>query len=249
MLSRLVTAAQHVRIRTVVRVAVAITGLLGVLGAVQVAVGGATGAPKSLFLHQIDLDAELNVPSFWAAGLLGLASLAALARAWSRSHLRAAWTGLAMILAFMSADEVVQFHERLQRAVSADWQLAYVPVALAAGVAWAAIVRRSRNPTVRAGLIVGAALWVAAQFLEWLWRSGYWFSAWESVPEELFEALGNVAFLAATLASLNRPAVRGQRPRTLTPQETVTERPLAVDVGAGETDPEPRATASTTAAV
>jgi hypothetical protein len=243
---RLVTAVQRLPFRTVMRAAVAITALLGVLGAVQVAVGGATGAPKSFLLRQIDLDHELNVPSFWSAGLLALASVAAFARAWSRSHQRAAWTALAAIFAFMSVDEVVQLHERLQRVMSADWQVAYLPIALAGGVAWAAVVRRSRNPTVRAGLVAGAALWLVAQFLEWLWQSGYWFSTWESVPEEIFETLGNVAFMAAALASLHRPVGMGRRPPTLGTAETVTERALPAVRGR---DAKRRATSSSRASV
>jgi hypothetical protein len=189
--------------------AIGTTALLGILGAVQVGLGGATSAPKSFLLHQFDLDAELNVPSLWSASLLAAASLAAVLRIASRSHLRAAWALLAALFAFMGADELVQFHERLQRAVAADWQLAYLPVILAAGAAWAAVVWWGRNPGVRLGLVLGAALWAGGQVLELLWQTGAWRSTWASVPEEVFEMLGDVCFLAAALASLRPVRRRG----------------------------------------
>jgi hypothetical protein len=192
----------------VLAVVLGITAVLAILGAVQVAVGGATGAPKGFLLHQIDLDTELNVPSLWSASLLAAASLAAVVRVASRSHLRGAWTVLAVLFAFMGLDEVVQFHERLQRAVRADWQLAYVPIVLGAAVAWATVVSWARHPGVRIGLLLGAVLWAAAQMFELLWQTGHLRSTWWTVPEEVFEMLGDACFLAAALASL-----RPSRPR------------------------------------
>jgi hypothetical protein len=221
MLTRLAGAGRRVPVRRVLTGALGVSVLLGILGAVQVALGGATSAPKSALLHQIDLDSELNVPSAWSALLLAAAAAACALRVILRSHLRAAWVGLALLFAFMALDELVQFHERVELALGGDWQIAYLPVIAGAGLAWATVVRWGRNTDVRLGLLVGAALWAGAQFFEAMWQAEIMYSTWWSVPEELFEMLGDICFLGAALASL-RPARRvGARLRWTAAREGV----------------------------
>jgi hypothetical protein len=181
----------------VVAVSLVVIATLGTLGAIR-----AGTSASSWLLTQIDLDAELNIPSFWSAALLGGAALAALGNARWGSIMRAPWAMLGVLFAFMSGDEVVQLHERLEYATGHNWQIFYAPVMLVGAAAWVRIVSREPRRVVRGSLLAGAGAWTGAQVLEWLWWNGHLALRWESVPEEILEMLGSLAFLTAGLAAL-----------------------------------------------
>jgi hypothetical protein len=176
------------------------TAVIGALGVLR-----AHGDLPRLF----DLEAEATIPAVWSGMvLMGAAALAGLSF-WVCEPAARRWTSLALaiLFAYMSLDELLSFHERLEDLFQLDWQIIYIPVGVAAALAaafWALAVRKT--PVLRPALAwfgLGAAAWFVAQVLErFEWNGadvrvrGY---VWMMVPEEILEAGGACAFLLAML--------------------------------------------------
>jgi hypothetical protein len=163
------------------------------------------------------LENEFTAPAYFSAALLLTAgAFAWLAARESEDRMRLAWLALAALWLVMGMDEVVSLHERIERRVGVDWQLLYLPVAAAGGVAWLFVFRGS-DRVIRLLLALGAAAWVAAQVLENLqWDSNdERVDAFEQmmISEEILEMTGSLFFLAAVyLAWLWGPAAIAGRP-------------------------------------
>ena len=152
--------------------------LLGWSVVVIVVLGGLgiayeAGVPLGLF----DLDVEGTVPAGWSAGLLlaggGLGLLLASLElpADEREH---AWVAaFGGFLVFMGLDEGLRVHENLDAWLDFDWQVIYLPIAVAGGYAGLVTVRVLARMGERARLLVaGAGCWVVAQLIEAFQHAG-----------------------------------------------------------------------------
>ena len=171
-----------------------------------------THGDDSSLWRWFDLDRELNFTTFFSAGLL-------LVNAWlvllliRGNHVGRVAFGLVAIFTLMGFDEVLKFHETLEKATGIDWQILYSPIILVAGLAWAYIWLNSSGLT-RILWIGGAFAWGSSQVLEaaqWGWFSsdsekadGYNLSM---ITEELLEMIGSGLFLLALLRLLAQASV------------------------------------------
>jgi hypothetical protein len=154
-----------------------------------------------------DLDGERTAPAAWSGGLLAIAAFLAL-RVDAEVPARPRWAlGLAVFFAFMALDEVVEIHERLEYWTGVDWEILYVPIALAGGIGWLLGVRACLRALPASALLLGAgaAWWLFSQTLEALqWDGGVKTADYMPMmyAEEVGEMLGSGCFLLAMLALL-----------------------------------------------
>lgn len=157
---------------------------------------------------------EKTIPAFFSGALLLAGGLCSLLAARVRLHgERGLWIAFGALLVLMSADEVVQIHERIETWTGVDWQQPYAFVALGAAVIWFKILRRV-DSLPRALLIIGAICWAIsfgledAQYNSLDHRvSGFTAMA---ISEELLEMIGSTLFLLALVVAL-KAGVRGAR--------------------------------------
>lgn len=157
----MVAVAVRLPVRSVAVANGAVIALLGVLGVLSVAVG----SPFGIF----DLNDERNLPAIYSTALwLSLAVLAlVLGRLDPAPGLPPLWLGLAVLFAFVSADELGEIHERLERIIGIDWQILYLPIALLAFVLWLFVARRLRRIGAGFGLLLfGTLCGTASQVAE-----------------------------------------------------------------------------------
>ena len=111
---------------------------------------------------------------------------------------------MAAILFFMGYDEAFEFHEELESRLEADWQMLYLPVALAFGAVWLAMLIRKLPAGLSRGLwVAGAASWFVAQTLEQIqWDGDRLVHEWMIVPEEILEMTGSALWLIALLVAV-----------------------------------------------
>ena len=176
--------------------------LLGVIGILHTT--GVIDVPV------LDLDGEYNVPSVYSAVLLSCAAAAALLYGAVRvDDGPQVWPAalLAVLLAFLAADEFGQIHERVEVATGIDFMVLYAPLVLICGVAWLLVLRRLwARATPRLLFIGGAAAWSISQLLEDLqWHDdigdGVHAKGYEvmMIFEELLEFEGSWMFCLALL--------------------------------------------------
>jgi len=184
---------------------------LAVLLGLGIALLGVLGVLAVHFPRQVpwvlDLDAEHSVPALYSGLLLVAGGAAFLVLSRAGAGLPAAL--LALLLGFMSLDEVVVVHEKLEAATGVDWQLLYAPLFLLCGVGWLLVLRRFGLRSAAGVLLVGgAALWAGSQVLEQIQWDGVAEVAhyrWYAVPEELAEMGGSLLFLLAACARAGSP--------------------------------------------
>jgi hypothetical protein len=111
----------------------------------------------------------------------------------------------------MSADEVIQIHERIETWTGIDWQQPYAFVALGAAFIWFKMLRLM-EPGPRLMLIIGAVCWAISFALEDAQYdsddqrvSGFTPMA---ISEELLEMAGSSLFLLALVVALKAHARR-----------------------------------------
>jgi hypothetical protein len=171
-------------------------------------------------LRKFDLDAELNVPTWFSTLLLSIAA-AALAYIGIRARregdrFSAHWRGLAWIFLFMSVDETAGLHGLLTRPVrealhlSGTFHFAWiVPVGIALivfGVAYTRFVWNLPRPT-RELMVLSGLVYVAGALGGEMLEGGYQTAhgidvtfAALTVGEETFEMAGSVLFIYTLLA-------------------------------------------------
>jgi hypothetical protein len=176
----------------------ALIALLGLLGAIEVRYEAAPA---------FDLDDELKLPAFAAALILLLAAATARLAAAADPADGWPWLVLAALFALMAADEAVALHEALEDLFAVDWQILYLPLMAAGGVAWlVALLRVRRLPVAAVLLAAGAAAWAVAGVLE----SIQWVGPRETERaiegygilmgvEEVLEMAGSAAFALSPL--------------------------------------------------
>jgi hypothetical protein len=116
-------------------------------------------------LSAFNLDGERNVPALFSGALWTCVGVLAVLVGRARSE--AAWYLLAGLFLLLAADEVLEFHERLENLTGVDWQILYAPVALAAAPLWVVIGLRLKRIGVGFVQFAAATLCIiAAQPLE-----------------------------------------------------------------------------------
>jgi len=159
--------------------------------------------------YLLDLDGEANVPAVWSCFLLlaGAASALATGRA-DRGGARWPWWPLAGLLLFMAADELLGFHEWIERATGTDWEMLYAPVMLVGAAAGAGVLLRLRDhPRLAVGFLAAGGAWALAQVLEALqWDGGRPVDAYGELmaAEEILEMAGSVGFILVLVAAAER---------------------------------------------
>lgn len=168
------------------------------------------------------LDGELSLEPPVVVALPALVSAAVLVAAgilWlvaSRSLRPMTWAGLlcGLGLVGMAFDELFEIHERFEGRFQMDWQLIYLPVIVALGVAGLLLCRRLwRDGMTRpmAPLFAGGGLWVVAQVFEKIQWEGH--VKQPSYPvlmplEEAFELMGSGLIAVAAVMVLREVELR-----------------------------------------
>ncbi len=157
-------------------------------------------------LHGWNLDGEMNLPTAFSGLLLVAACGCGLIVATESASVGLAPQRLvpvAILIGYMSLDEVWQFHERLQTWTGINWEALYLPVFGIAGILALNLLPRLRRCGA-AGLlfVLGGIAWAIAQMIEYFqWDGRYTLVApWSIVPEECLEMTGSLLFLLAFLA-------------------------------------------------
>ena len=209
--------AQPLR-RVVAILAVGIT-IIAVFGAFE-----RLGWGFSLF----DFDGEGKPPAAFSALVLFSAGCLGLLIG-RRSPHRATWfTLLGAFFIFMSVDEAIKLHERMEDDFNVDWQIAWAPFILVGGVAWLMALRTVWDlRRERILLVAGAVCWFLSQVSERYQANpeqgrveGY--GALSGI-EEVLEVTGSALFLLALLGILHAAARRDERLYRAGSQESVPE--------------------------
>ena len=137
-------------------------------GIAALAVLGALHTLAGVRIDLFDPNGERNVQAFVAAGLLATAGAAALvAASVEEGRPRLIGYGLAGLLTFLSADELLQLHEKAERLTGVDWQKLYLPIFAVGGVLGALMLRRVwPHVGARVMLVAAGAAWFVAELLE-----------------------------------------------------------------------------------
>lgn len=167
-----------------------------------------TGAEKRLF----DLDQEQNLPTWLSSIQLFSAGLCSwLCSLRSAGRERLAWRGLAVILTFLSLDELALIHEEVVEHVTGDpaadlwwWPLLYLPVAIS-GLAAVWFTARAVRATLGSELLFlagfvlfGASLLLDAAATQYV--DNRWLFSPSLVLEEACELLGSALVVAVALS-------------------------------------------------
>jgi len=180
--------------------------LMGIAGTIVGA--DAYQGEGSLADRMFNLANEKTVPAFFSGAILlagGLCSfLAGRLRVYGT---RRWWIGFGAFLIFMSADEVVQIHEKVEVWTGVDWEQPYAFVALGAAVVWFNLVRRMDNQ-LRILMACGALGWMISFGLEDAEYDSMdhrvsGFTAMDTV-EELAEMAGSSLWLIAVVIAIKR---------------------------------------------
>ena len=190
-------------------VAVALCLLITSAGVCGVLAVPAHGDDSSMW-RWFDLDRELNFTTFFSAGLLLINAWLVLLLIRGNRIGRVA-LGLVAIFTLMGFDEVLKFHETLEKVTGIDWQILYSPIILVAGLAWAYIWLNSSGLT-RILWTGGAFAWGSSQVLEaaqWGWFGSEKAESYNlsMITEELLEMIGSGLFLLALLRLLAQQSV------------------------------------------
>lgn len=119
------------------------------------------------------------------------------------------WRFVGFFFTFMGLDEILCFHERLEKLTGIDWQVLYSPVVLIGGIG--GLVTLWRLWQHRVGYLVyagGAAAWFISQVfekIEWSGRDGAGLENIYNqlmVAEEEFEMIGSLLFGLGVLLAL-----------------------------------------------
>ena len=162
----------------------------------------------SLADRMFNLANEKTVPTFFSGGILLAGGLCSLNAGRLRVYgTRGWWFGFGAFLIFMSADEVIQIHEKVETWTGIDWEKPYAFVALGAAIVWFNLVRRMDNQ-LRVLMVCGAIGWAISSALEDAEYDSQdhrvsGFTAMNTV-EELAEMAGSSLWLIAIVIAMKR---------------------------------------------
>ena len=167
-----------------------------------------------------DLDGEKTFITVLTGGALLAAALGALVAGYVVvGRARLVFHTLAGFFTFMALDEVLSFHESVERSTGIDWQQLYLPIFLIGAVAGIGALLALRGLRVaQLTFLAGGAAWFFAQaFEEIQWGAGdepiahYNFLM---VPEELLEYLGSALWFVAFVLVIRHVLAQGARTPT-----------------------------------
>jgi hypothetical protein len=197
------SAVGAVSVGTAARGLGAAIGLFALLGGLLIVLDGEFLGPVQDArnpLQWFDLNQELTFPAYFSGLLLlSMAGLAILVARTPKARLGSAWPwwGMALIVAFLAVDEIVDFHGRVQGATHIEAQVFLAPVMVTAAIVGLVLLFRvRRNRAVRWMFIGGAAAWGLAMAIDPSTHPG----SSLAFPEELLEMTGSALFLVALLS-------------------------------------------------
>ena len=210
--------------RTVALWLAVVTVALGLLGGLRY-----LGAPLSAFnldaepfrSGAFEVTAEGIVPTLYSSllSLAGAALAFALAARGSGTGQRPlALTAIGVLLAFMAVDEAALIHENIDDWLGLEnWIVGYLPLIVAGGIAWIALLRRF-DGAARVLWAAGAAAWALSTMLEVPVQQRVEMSrpvyGIQMESEELLSMVGSSCFLLALLIRIQlsrREQSRGDR--------------------------------------
>lgn len=173
------------------------------------------GMPE-FFISRFDIDAEANIPTWFATTLLLLISISAFLiyaeqrKTQPKNRWSFFWLFFGVVYCYFSLDEAAVIHEVFDLFFDDKWIVVYAPLALLFFLActYYFFIKRKDEPRLRNWIIGGLIVYVAGALgCEWI---GYNFDlvfAWqkvELVAEEGLEMLGTIMVLMGCLSELNR---------------------------------------------
>ena len=198
-------------------IAIALGIAIALLGIAGIVVGtDAYQGEGSIWDRLFSLVNEKTIPAFFSGAVLVAGGLVALIAARVRLYGRhGLWIAFGALLIFMSTDEVVQIHEKVETWTGIDWQQPYAVVAVGAAVIWFKILRLM-EPVPRLLLFLGAVAWGIAFALEDAQYDSqdHRVPAFtpEAISEELLEMAGSSLFMIALVVALKAHARRAPEP-------------------------------------
>ena len=142
----------------------------GAISVALLAVPGLLTAAEVFKGWLFDYNLEHNVPSGLSAAMLVMATVAALLWAELAAPTRRArhvgWL-LAVLFLYMSGDEFLQFHEKLEHHIGIDWEVLYLPIMLGAAFgSFMLLTKYVNDRNARLVYLLGSAGWGIAAILE-----------------------------------------------------------------------------------
>ena len=198
------SAIRAVSLPTATRAVFTVIGVFALLGGLLIILdleylaGPVQNASNAL--QWFDLNQELTFPAYFSGLLLAaMAGLAVFVARSPRSRPGPTWPWLAMalIVAFLAVDEVVDFHGRAQKATDIEAQVLLAPLIIAAAVVGLVLlVRVWPDRRVRWMFLGGTAAWGLAMAIDPSTQPG----AVLAFPEEVLEMTGSALFFLALLS-------------------------------------------------
>jgi hypothetical protein len=170
----------------------------------------ATGSPRA-FQVSGEITEGFNIPVLFSWAVLFGAGIASGVRSRLAVTLaeRAAWIGVAVLFTFMAFDELLTIHETLEDSAGVDWQLLYLPVIAAGGLAWLALLTRMPRWSLEQVMwLTAAGLWFVSEILEKLEYDAddntvRGFTAMNDT-EKVLQFTGSCLFLLVALLAIER---------------------------------------------
>ena len=212
--SRLAPALGRVDLRVVAAAIVVLGALAAAFGIYHLQTSRVDpGASTDFF----DLDGEKTFVTVLTGASLLAAALGAFVAGYSVvGRARLVFHTLAGFFTFMALDEMLSFHESIERTAGVDWQVLYLPIFLIGAVAGIGALLVLRGLRVaQLTFLAGGAAWVVAQAFEKIqWGAGDEPIAHYNllmVPEELLEYLGSALWFVAFVLVIRHVLARDAR--------------------------------------
>ena len=199
--------------RLAIAIAIAIAAICS-LGILYDLVGG----PKVFLLRGEVREGGFYIPVLFSWAILLTAGIAAAVQAkWALSNVeRWAWLGVALLFAMMAFDELLMIHERAEFETGVDFQLIYLPIVAAGGIAWLVLAARMPRWSLELTMwVTGAVFWFLSQVLENLEYTSddVAVSAFKALDdaEKVLQFSGSALFMLVALLGVER-AINRPRP-------------------------------------
>jgi hypothetical protein len=220
LLTRLARALGRIDLRVVATAIVALGAFAAAFGIYHLQTSRVDpGASTDFF----DLDGEDTFITVLTGGALLAAALGALVAGYSVvGRARLVFHTLAGFFAFMALDEMLSFHEGIERTTGVDWQVLYLPIFLIGAVAGIGALLALRGLRVaQLTFLAGGAAWFVAQVFEEIqWGANDEPIARYNllmVPEELLEYLGSALWFVAFVLVIKHVLAQAARPPAAVP--------------------------------